>query len=504
MIDRMVFSMHTMMLVDDEELSRYAFKTLVSRNFDDIEVIAEAETGMEALELYRKLIPDIVVMDIKIPGMNGLETLRRILEEYPHANILVCSAYDSFSYISQAMDLGVKGYLLKPVKKEEAIEKLQRILGERRSPLDALAERSAVRLMVTGALSAGMLLDLEGFYGRSIRNGTLVAFTVKKGSLDDAEECVGRLLRKLVPRRGCVLTGLLGKRIVTYISSAEKDGFATSKRWADLVVRWAENEKNIGILSQCEPVTEGNWVEAWQRLSIANAEKFGSTEKYSNAEKPVSAENTVKGSKAVADKLLEHLRVGDGAAVMNALDDWISIVFENEYNIALTESLQLLSLMRHQLEKQGIVSDGFDILDVIAEASGQRERDLLEIMLRNQTAAIVRQMEKLRGKRTSLLKNIYDMLSNDELKNISLDGVALQLGISPQYLCRAFKDEMGVNFLEYVTERRLKYACELLKNSAKPLRDIAFLCGYNDTAYFTRLFKKTIGITPAEYRTDSN
>ncbi len=117
----------TMLLVDDEELARCALRKMVSKLFSDIRIIGEAENGRTALELSRSLNPNIILMDIKIPGMNGLEVSRKLLQERPDVCIIVISAYDNFNYIQEAIRIGIKGYLLKPVRESDLISELSKI-----------------------------------------------------------------------------------------------------------------------------------------------------------------------------------------------------------------------------------------------------------------------------------------------------------------------------------------------------------------------------------------
>lgn len=111
--------MPAVLIVDDEELARYALRKLFSRSFPEISVVAEAETGSEALTMAERYRPDLICMDIKIPGLNGLDASREILARLPEVKILMISAYDSFSLLQDAIRIGVNGYLLKPVKEED-------------------------------------------------------------------------------------------------------------------------------------------------------------------------------------------------------------------------------------------------------------------------------------------------------------------------------------------------------------------------------------------------
>jgi two-component system, response regulator YesN len=111
--------MATVLIVDDEELSRVAVRKLLSRLFPQVELAGEAENGRLAVEKALALRPDIVLMDIRLPAMNGIDAAAAILARLPEARIVVLSAYDSFGFAQRAINIGVCGYLLKPVAEED-------------------------------------------------------------------------------------------------------------------------------------------------------------------------------------------------------------------------------------------------------------------------------------------------------------------------------------------------------------------------------------------------
>jgi len=113
--------MASVLIVDDEELSRFAVRKLLSRLFPAVLVAGEAENGRVAVELALSLRPDLVLMDIRIPAMNGIDAAQAILAALPSTRIIVLTAYDSFGFAQRAINLGVSGYLLKPVE-EPAFE----------------------------------------------------------------------------------------------------------------------------------------------------------------------------------------------------------------------------------------------------------------------------------------------------------------------------------------------------------------------------------------------
>jgi two-component system, response regulator YesN len=127
-LDGIIDGMYTMLIVDDEDLARYAVRKMTSRLFNSIEVVGEADNAASALELSLELQPDIIIMDINIPGMNGLEIARQIQKQNSGTNILVVSAHDNFSFAQEAIRLRLEGYLLKPVREHDFAEEIGRIL----------------------------------------------------------------------------------------------------------------------------------------------------------------------------------------------------------------------------------------------------------------------------------------------------------------------------------------------------------------------------------------
>lgn len=118
------------LIVDDELLERKAMRKMLSSYHQEIEIVGEAENGRKAVELAGQLQPNIIFMDIKMPGMTGLEASRMICEMHPHIKIILVSAYDTFAYAKQAIQYGIKDYILKPGRKSEILSTLNRMIEE--------------------------------------------------------------------------------------------------------------------------------------------------------------------------------------------------------------------------------------------------------------------------------------------------------------------------------------------------------------------------------------
>ncbi|MGO8695784.1 MAG: response regulator [Rectinemataceae bacterium] len=161
--------MSGVLIVDDEELSRIAVRKLLSRLFPGLPVVGEAENGRIAVELAAKLAPDIVLMDIKIPAINGLDAASLVLRAAPNTAVIVVSAYDNFSFAQRALNMGLAGYLLKPIREEEfaavfgaALERLRSRGLPSRPPEPAAAQTTAssLRARIEAAIAACPLPEL--------------------------------------------------------------------------------------------------------------------------------------------------------------------------------------------------------------------------------------------------------------------------------------------------------------------------------------------------------
>ena len=365
--------MPTVMLVDDEELSRFALRTLLSRNFNDVTVVAEAETGEEAVEQHRRHRPDGVLMDIRIPGMNGLEASRQILQEFPMASILICSAYDSFSLVSEALDIGVKGYLLKPLKRDEAVEKIGRLFHANFSATEAFADQQVLTMLTKKGLSEATLAQIQRHYG-VLDTGVLMAVCCPQAT-DEKQRKLGYQLKKRAPSMGYAFIGAQEGLFMALISPTANAG-----EWRRKLLACCAECAMSNTAVQVEEVTGGKWAEAWSRMT-----------------RSLAAERT---------------------------GEW-----------------------------------GLHLLD-----------------------------------------NIDEYVHDAQLEKISLESLAMDFGISPQHLSSTFKERVGINFIEYITQRRMQLACKLLSESGNSTAEVALRCGYADATYFRKLFTRYFGISPHEYR----
>lgn len=192
-------------IVDDEDLSRYAIHKLLSDSFGDVSVVGEAVNGQEAVHLVRELRPDLVIMDVRLPGLDGLEASRRISKIHQKVRIIIVSAYDDFSYAQKALNLGLAGYMLKPVTEEDVSGTLARVLDDIRSSHRTTQADSAGFLLAGGTNDAVRCQsggdEAEKFPGASSRS----KHQRKKHEIKEMPVEASRVLERAV--RDAVLSG---------------------------------------------------------------------------------------------------------------------------------------------------------------------------------------------------------------------------------------------------------------------------------------------------------
>ena len=367
--------MFKLVIIDDEYLSRYAIKMMILRNFDNIEITGEAENGRAAVDLCRVYTPDIVIMDIKMPGMNGLESSKIILSENPDTFIFIFTAYDNFSFAQQAIDIGIKGYILKPVNKDDVLNKLNKAIEE---------------------------------------------------------------IIQIREKRKCHNAALeYSSRIGNYTFFKEP--------------------------------------EYTMMLQLTRLE----------------------------DEFYEHLRNWNLVQAKASAFAFLECVFSNDFELTIAKeySIQFIALAKkcaRNLRVEGIneicrLSD----LAVIADASDAKLWAITSIL---DIIDCVYAEKLKKDSEHSAIKKACECINNMLYEDITLKSVASQVGLSPQYFSKLFKEVCGKNFIDYITDLRIEKAKELLTQGELDIGAVAEAVGYFDTNYFSRIFKKNIGCTPKQYR----
>lgn len=530
-------------LVEDEAIVRRSIKNNIPWEKEGFEFAGEASDGELAYPMILKAKPDIVITDIKMPFMDGLELASLIKKELPDIKIIILSGYDEFEYAKKAISIGVTDYQLKPISSEKLLDTVNRVADMIQT------EQEQKKLLAEYQKENQEKLELEKarlFY--SLAENTLSTADILQWSrqlgMDFTASCYTVILLKIIsPDEGNTYQAHrveVENQAEAFLNSIET-AYAF-KRWGDgwsLLVR-SETEDALDVLlkkikaffSGLIPENDslhyfggvGSTVRRLRdvRQSFLEASRVFAARFFTSQNQILTSreihrrslhdgeeENLKKINTANIDrKLLENfLKVGDIDEASGFMDTYFEQVGLDSYNSLMFRQYLMVDMyfcVAKFLEGLGISSqkltEKFGDVEEIKSRVSSREsvcqylKDLFTEALRLRDSISMDKYSALLGEATRYVEQNF---SNNEL---SLNSVASQVGISPSYFSTIFRQETGQTFIEYLTGLRMEKARELLRCTSRRTSDIAYEVGYKDSHYFSYIFKKTQGLTPKDYR----
>ncbi|WP_221567086.1 response regulator [Alkalihalobacillus sp. TS-13] len=513
------------MVVDDERIEREALKMMIGREMEGAEVVAEAGNGRQAIEIAKAEHPDLILMDIKMPGIDGVEAVTEIKKELPDIRIIMVSAFDTFEYAKKVMQQGVKEYLLKPSKKEEVIEAICRVQGEIDQERKELQDKQQLERKFNKALdfmqsewSVSLLvdhvqeLDLNE-WGQLLDINFKCGFAIvveKNGQEVDRRAWVDWLKEHV--NRHCSDSTLLSPNheeklpvffLTDKIDGEDKNGFKTYilpfiRNLIHQCERIFHFKPRVGIGLPYRSVHQlsKSYYEALHVLESIHSDEHV-TYRFSSDES-----NTENGATVAFQKekdLLESIKNGD---VTNALQKFEFYLNElsndaaSDLNHSVSSLNEFFIIATRMINDLGIPMDRFIPYNQISSYQQLEEKStrlLREIVEKVQTWRMVQAKGKLESAKEYIEKHYYEPLT--------LEMVASHVELSPYYLSKLFKEKKGITFIDFMTHIRIEKAKEYMLEPEISVKEVCFKVGYKDPNYFSRVFKKNVGQSPKQYRT---
>jgi two-component system response regulator YesN len=524
-----------LLMVEDEE----AIRRKLIHNVDWAEhdlAVESAVNGLDALEtLERNPAIRIVVTDIQMPKMNGIELIREIKRrDYP-MKMVVISGFAEFEYARESIELNVADYLLKPFASWRLLEVVLRLKNEilqeetKKSELNILLEqlkqnREALRekllmdLIGGNCLSENADAQLEFLGFASLRNRDFLAAVIEIPENQLAE----------VHEEDKYLLNIQFFRLVKqFFSASSYDHYIVNYRRNQSVVILFNPDPELPmrleeILNQLHLALNtalscgvGHPYRELADLSISYKEACSASQyRYLYGPNRVFSINDLNLDKPSCHKIFyqiyrhrifDDLKIGADYAVREGLEDLIREIRNSKMSAELSKIVggNLVLLACATLNELGynamdIVGSDFLILQQIGRAESL---DQLEAILSGFFATIQsRVYQKRSSLNHQLIEEVRRYLDENFASNITLSATADHHKISPSYLSLLFAEITGKKFIDYLTERRIKKAQELLKHSEMKVYEISGAVGYNDSFYFSNCFKKLTGVSPSDYR----
>lgn len=531
-------------LVEDEMVIRRGIKNSIDWEKEGYIFCGEASDGELAYPMIIKEKPDILITDIRMPFMDGLELCKLVKKELPNIKILILSGYDEFDYAKEAIRLGVTEYLLKPISSGKLLEALngvsESIRREKedkdlvRKYMEKMRENTEhekqkfFEQMIAGNLSMADALETGKKYEMNLSAGMynllLFRFTLGKENrksgelLGEAEYAI----EKLTERLEYVFEFQRGVEGWAFLLMADNEE-QMSERVKELSKDLEEIMKNYSTIAYFggigQPVARLRELEE----SFREAERALAARFTMELNRIISVEDIRMAQNVDTLDDIEITSFGEIEKTRTMLEKFLNNGTEDEIDEFVDVYINELpeENLKSVLMRQYIIMDAYIVMmsfcEKIEGIEGEMQAQSEELKNSMKT---IQTLEEIKNYIRMLLKKIIGVrdtisgrrysdiieIAKDQIRKtymsdeISLNTIAAEVGMSPSYFSSIFSKEMGKTFVEYLTEIRMDRAKELLMCSSMKTSEIGYEVGYKDPHYFSYIFKKTQNCTPKEFR----
>ncbi|MGN1014696.1 MAG: response regulator [Butyricicoccus sp.] len=488
------------LLVDDDFLVRTFLFRITDWEKHGYTVVGTAQDGEEALQMVQEYQPDIIITDISMPVMNGIELIRRLKQSGNTANIIVLSCHDDFEYVKEAMKLGIDEYVLKNLLTEESLLKLldgmkQSIVSTGQGGLQFHApdeEREYYLQLLSGRdpkpedrffTSAAMAVSILNY---DTHVAMMPIEQQKRFHSSFAQIC--REACQNVPAVRCVHVQQGQYAVLLDFSGIPSvyDRREKIQQYASTVVRYAQRYLAVSVCVGTSRA-EGFGTDAqrcWQEATDALNERFYAPQViFYGWQMEACAKEIPPLAVAFSEKIADYIDRKDGGTI------------RQQWEASLEE-------FRSRHTQQRLVQEWLRQTDRRAGISQRLIPDKLEDFRGMESAYLSFREEILPepDSYSSAVSRTIRYLQENHRDNVSLQTAADQVHLNPAYLSHIFSKETGITFSEYLLSCRINTAKELLSRTGDKIRDVGAQSGFADYRNFCKTFKRVTGVTPQNYR----
>lgn len=415
---------YRILIADDEEMDRKAIALILENEFSELDAVLEAKNGIELVQIALDEKIDIAIVDIEMPGINGIDAIRMLREKGCCTKIIINTAHSKFDFAVDSLKLAATDFLVKPMRREKLVAAVEKCIQQ----LNEENERSE-----NESKYQNIICDLKPAIANEFIN-SIISDRINQNNLP-----LYSSLLNILPNNGAIMVFQLSGKVDNDKQTAMEGFKNISEQISEIcscVVGQVNNTEIVALVREGNEVLDGGWIRS---LADMICRKF-----------------------FVSTQVGIH--AGVGRKVKSVLELYESYC---EAKFAL----------KHCGPRQVILYD-----DCCKEdESGE-------------------QMPESGLTYSKKIAYSLQYIQNNYSKDISLEQLADEIGVSMFYLSRLFKQELHINFQDYLTSTRIEAAKELMRKGSYSIRQLAEKVGYNNHTYFCRAFKKATGRTIGEYR----
>jgi two-component system response regulator YesN len=532
--------MYKVLVVDDEPIAVESIAFMIKKNFEEIDRIDTSRSGKDAIEKAYQLHPDIIIMDINMPGINGIDAMKQIRAANPTVSFIVISAFDYFDYAVESVALGVEEYLLKPVKENKFVETLRKVLSqiEQNNSLRKKSLEQQERLeMILPILETGFMhslcmygedtQELENYcelFGYHNNGGYVLAIEFGQKKRKHIENKIGAGIQGekmyeeykniIKASFNCIVSPIMLNRIIVYVFDKNVEGSYEQKsesvRAAQKIIERATRiypDIFIGIGRYYSNIQEAkkSYQEALHALRILATLEEGEETLHSHILHEDDITPKIESVESDYEQLIEDEIY---ARVVEQDDASVQMAFEQIYNRMCSDPDMNFDAIKKRMIGMvvGFGKRWENVLDrdyygVLSEIISANDQDKLFAIGKSYINETIHQIASSRqSKANSIIEKANQYIQVHFMDDISLEDVAKEVNLSSYYFSRFYKDVSGIGFSDKLVNVRIEKAKELLKKEELSIKDVSYMIGYTEPNYFSKIFKKATGLTASEYK----
>lgn len=489
------------LIVEDEKIEREAIVSLIAQKFSKrIQLITSVNNGESALNEFEKNNYELIISDINIPRMDGLELLRQMKQRKPKTRCMILTSYDYFEYAQESIRIGVDDFILKPAKEQDLCNRIEKMMDvidqESKGEINSLSYhlKQVQSILQSDLLYAILYNDSEKNILRYIKVLQLnvknaVCFCIKRKEMDISG--LDKITSILKDSGYVCYSETYFDNLVVFVFYDQLISQQSVVFIYNMFKKLCANKSNVGVGSIKDRC--GEFYDSFKEAlgNMNGAIHFHGAE---------GEEKIKEAFTKMLDEIEYAIRIGNQSIstdIAKKLYDLLLLYDRNEKNALLKEFF--FDLFDRLADKDLSITKEHLDNELSRISRAQNIRDVY-IQITYLLKTMIDPVFIPRGKNTNhLIKEAYSYIEKKYPHLIGLNDVANYLGVTPQYISSLFTKYTGKNFTYVLSEFRVNKAKELLDAGAK-IKEISSLVGFQNQNYFAKVFKKFTGYTPSEYK----
>ena len=518
--------MYKVVIVDDEPVIRTGLIKLLEWDELGLSIVGEAGNGFEALDVIKRENPDIIILDIRMPGMDGIQLLKNLRDVGVEAKVIILSGYDSFQYIKETMLYRIENYLLKPVNVQELQSTLLNIMeginkeinlrSKQKENADVL-RNNILNRVVNNQISEEELQERLDFLeirlsGRFFMTAVIETISTKELSLTEVMELnpysVQDIIKEALTEKceNICFRNTAGRYVVIFHSMQDSEE-AILQALQECISRIVHDLHLDVLIYSGRKVKERSSIH----LSYSDALALGDYKYFNSRNRLIHY--SVEIEKFYNNKNLIPIDISRFESLLLACNhDGVSLFLDD----LLTQCLKIKGIKPEYIKAIGIqlimqlikvardlkldFSDFLVQNNLVDKALECDTAEKLIDLIKSLCITLMIHIARKKNNPLSLIDEILLYINKNYAEEMSLKTLAASFGVTPSYLGQQFKIEANDIFTDYLNKLRVEKARGMLMNTQEKACDIAYKVGYKDPNYFYKIFKKYTGMFPSEYR----